>query len=113
VFHPTNRSTVNLCGSLSTSLAQFWQSHIPLEGPLRSSRRSSASYLGPPGEAAVMWAATPRLTAFVGSSWGPLVSARHSGFEQRLPTRDASALFTGSEKSSDIFVQYMRAMACK
>src|SRR5437870_2912521 len=51
-----------------------------------------------------MCAATPRLTAFVGSSCGPLVNARHSGFEHRCPTRSASAFLTRSEKSSLISV---------
>src|SRR5258708_2256094 len=43
------------------------------------------------------------LTAFAGSSCGPLVGARQSGFEHEYPTRAASARFTTSEKSSLIF----------
>ncbi len=46
-----------------------------------------------------MWAATPTLTAFVGSSCGPLVKAPHSGREQRSPVRKARARRVCSEKS--------------
>jgi hypothetical protein len=36
-----------------------------------------------------MWAATPMLIDFSGSSRGPLVGRRQPGFEQRYPTRFA------------------------
>src|SRR5215471_3038011 len=42
------------------------------------------------------------LSAFAGFSCGPLVRARHLGFEQTFPTRVARTLLTGSEKSSAI-----------
>jgi hypothetical protein len=50
----------------------------------------------------VMCAATPTLTAFAGSSCGPVVSARHPGFEQTAPARAAKIRFTSSVKSSRI-----------
>jgi len=75
---------------------------MPFEGALRSSGDRPGSYRGPPGDAAVICAATPTFTAFVGSSCGPLVSARQPGFEHRFPTREAKSLLTASEKSSPI-----------
>src|ERR1039458_9499538 len=36
-FHFSSKSTVKRGGSLSTSLAQFWQSQMPFDGLLRSS----------------------------------------------------------------------------
>src|SRR5258708_29488464 len=81
-------STENRASSLSMCLAQFWHSQIPFDGALRSSGKRPGSYRGPPGDLAVMWAATPTFTALSGSSWRPLVGARHSGFEQGLAARE-------------------------
>ena len=47
-----------------------------------------------------MCAATPRFTVLAGSSWGPLVGARQSGFEQRYPALAATILFVSALKSS-------------
>jgi hypothetical protein len=81
--------------SLSTSLAQVWQSHIPFSALLRCSGLRFALKRGPPADALVMWAATPTLTALDGSSCGPAVSARHAGFENVVvATRKGTA---GSE----------------
>jgi hypothetical protein len=55
-----------------------------------------------------MCAATPTLTAFAGSSCGPVVSARHSGFEQTAPARAAKMRFTSSVKSSRILSIYFQ-----
>lgn len=44
------------------SLAQFWHSQIPFSIDCRASEEMLESYLGPPSEAAVMWAATPMFT---------------------------------------------------
>src|SRR5690348_7867355 len=104
-FHLLRTSTENLMTSLSISFAQFWHNQIPFDAALRSSGERSGSKRGPPGDAAVMWAATPKLTAFAGSLCGPLVGARHSGLEQTCPARDARILFIASEKSSLINVQ--------
>src|SRR5208283_4347530 len=85
-----------------TSLAQDWHSQTPFSIPFRSSDVSDESYLGPPGEAAVMCAATPTFRALACSECGPLVRFRQSGFEQRFPTRLASVSATGLGKSSRI-----------
>ena len=60
-------STGYLAWSLSTSFEHVWQSQIPLSIELRSSEARLWLYRGPPGDAAVMWAATPTTTAFDGS----------------------------------------------
>jgi hypothetical protein len=91
--------------SLSISLAQFWQSQIPFSALLRCSGVSPASNLGPPAEALVIWAATPRLTALDGSSCGPAVSAWQSGFEHVVDTRKARTRLTSAEKSSLIWLR--------
>jgi hypothetical protein len=46
---------------------------LKFSGDERCAGVSVGSKRGPSGDAAVMWAATPMLTAFVGSSCGPLV----------------------------------------
>src|ERR1044072_7279184 len=76
-FHRLSSPSVNLASSLSTRLPQLWQSQIALSACLRSSGVSAGSYLGPPGDAAVIWASTPMLIAFVESAFGPVVWARH------------------------------------
>lgn len=86
--------------SLSTSLAQYWQSQTPLVTSVRSSGDRFGLYLGPPGEAAEMCAATPKLIAFSSFVWGPLVAMRQSGFEQRCPARLAKDSLTAFENSS-------------
>src|SRR5205809_732168 len=60
------------------------------------------SYRGPPGDAALMWHATPMFTAFDGTSWGPLVGLRQLGFEHCIPARRARASLTLTVKSSRI-----------
>jgi hypothetical protein len=86
--------------SLSMSLAQVWQSHIPLAALLRPLSLSPKSNLGPPEAAAVMCAATPTLTTFEWSLCGSVVSARQDGFEQRNPTRWAKVRLTARLNSS-------------
>src|ERR1044072_2295228 len=99
-FHRLSSPSVNLASSFSTRLPQLWQSQIALSACLRSPGVSAGAYLGPPGDAAVIWAATPMLIAFVESAFGPVVCQRHDGFEQRLLTRAAITLFTSLLKSS-------------
>ena len=98
-------------GSLSTSLAHDWQSHIPLSGALRSSLVRAAAYLGPSGEAAVMWAATPILTLPAGSACGPLVGLRHPGVEHRNATRLARRSFVALVKLS-LITKVSRLQSC-
>ena len=89
VFQARSTSVGNCEMSLSTSFAWVWQSQIPLSGCRRCSDDSEGLYRGPPDAALVIWAATPTLRAFVGSSCGPLVKALQSGFEQIFPARAA------------------------
>ena len=101
-FQPSRTARLNRMGSLSISLAHLWQTQIPFEESDRCSGERSFSYLGPPGDAAEICAATPILTAPDGSACGPLVAWRHSGFEHTKPTRLASNSFVDEEKSSRI-----------
>jgi hypothetical protein len=94
VFHASNISFANAGESLSTNLAQVSHSHMPFDALQRSFSLRLESNRGPPGEAAVMWAATPTLIDFDGSLRGPDVSASHSGLEQRSPTLWARVRFT-------------------
>src|ERR1700686_1695103 len=99
-FQAVSNSIVNRCESLSIIFAQFWHNQRPLSALARSFGVKPGSKRGPPVDAAVICAATPTFRAFDGSTVGPLVNARHRGLEQWLPTRNASARFTDSEKSS-------------
>ncbi|MFO8165518.1 MAG: hypothetical protein R6T98_13435, partial [Desulfatiglandales bacterium] len=85
-------------------LAQRWQSHIPLLMSQRWSCVMPGSYLGPPGAAARMCAATPVFVALVGSELGPYARLPQRGFEQRVPTRWARVRFVTVEKSSRLFI---------
>src|SRR5215203_240403 len=71
---------------------------MPFSALFLCSLESEASYLGPPGAAAVMWAATPIFTDFSGSEFGPLVVRSH--FEQRNATRSANTFLVRGVKSS-------------
>lgn len=82
-FHPRRISAVNRTGSLSTNFAQCWQSQRPLVIAVRCSWVNAWSYRGPPGAAAVMWAATPTFTACEASSWGPLVGRGNQASNNR------------------------------
>src|SRR5688572_23366632 len=73
---------------------------MPLDGTTRSAGVNDASYRGPRGDAAVMWAATPRLTVVPGSEPGPDVIARHAGLLQTYATRLARVVRTGDVNSS-------------
>ena len=66
IFQRSSMATEYRASSLSTSFAQFWQSHIPFWIEDRSAWGSLESYRGPPGVAAVMCAATPTLMALLG-----------------------------------------------
>jgi len=104
---------VNRSGSLSMSLPHDWQSQIPFSSAVRFSGVKLSSYLGPPGDAAVICAATPIFNAPALSSWGPAVGARQSGREHRCPTRAASTRFVDSEKSSRILEEsHLRPVPC-
>jgi len=98
-FHSRNRSTVYLRSSSSINFAQSWQSHMPLSTDRLSSLDMRASYLGPPGEAAQIWAPTPILIALSGSSCGPVVNLRQPGLEHRDPTRLARSSRSRFRKS--------------
>src|SRR2546425_413428 len=82
------------------TFAQFWQSHIALPYAPCSWSGSKGSQRRPEGETAAMWTASPRVRLCLRSLWGPLVSARHFGFEQRSPARAAVAHVTASVKAS-------------
>ncbi len=99
-FHCRKRARSCLLSSLSTSLAHVWQSQIPFSKSHLALGASRESYRGPPGDAAVMCAATPILTALSGRSCGPLVGFRQSGFEHLTPARLASNSLTDFVKSS-------------
>ena len=81
------------------SFAHHWHNQMPLVAEARSSGVRCASNLGPPADAAVMCAATPRFTAPLGVSAGPAVWRRHVGLEQRCPARCAKRFFAGEENS--------------
>jgi len=66
----------------------------------RSALLRVGSYRGPPGDAAEICAATPRLSAFAGSRCGPDSCARQAGFEHWPPARMARERLSDSEKSS-------------
>lgn len=76
------------------------QSQMPFSRFERSSGERAESKRGPPGDAAVMCAATPVFTALFGSECGPEGAARQSGFEQILPTRFARTALSAVVKSS-------------
>ena len=63
--------------SLSTIFAQLWQSQRPFKMLDRCFGDKELSKRGPPGEAAVMWLATPMLIERPASVWGPDVRRRH------------------------------------
>lgn len=67
--------------SLSIILAQISQSQIPLSIDFRSSLDMFSSYLGPPGDAALIYAATPIDKLLLGSLRGPIVCFLQFGFE--------------------------------
>lgn len=81
LFHLSNSSTVKCDSSESTSFPWVPHSQIPFLWCLRSSTVSVGSYRGPPGEAAVMWAANPTLIVRTSSDAAPLVGIPQSGFE--------------------------------
>ena len=85
------------------SFAQTSQSQIRLLMSRLCELVSSRSKRGPPGDAAEMWQPTPTLTARSGRLLGPVVGARQSGREHRLPTRRASSTIVCAEKSSRAF----------
>ena len=85
------------------SLPHVEQHQIPFSMLRRSSDVRLASYLGPPGDAAVTCAATPTFTVLVGLVDGPEVSCRQPGFEQRIPTLFAKSSLVSTVKSSCLF----------
>ena len=78
---------------------------MPFCGDLRSSGVIVASYLGPPGAAAQMCAATPMFVALFGSEFDPNVGLWQAGLLQRAPTRLDKSVFVCSEKSSRLRVK--------
>jgi hypothetical protein len=82
--------------------AHVWHNQIPFAGDARSAGVKTLSNRGPPGEAAVTWAATPMFTDPLPEESGPLVSRRQSGFEQECPARAAKRRTTELVKSSRI-----------
>ena len=99
-FQASNMSFVKRGSSLSTSFPQDWQHQIALPIPDRCAGLRSGSKRGPPGAAAVICAATPKLMASCSVEAGPLVSRRQSGFEQRFPALLARDRTTEALKSS-------------
>src|SRR5690349_9767926 len=87
--------------SSSISLACTWQSQTPLLIDRRSGLDRLASYRGPPGAAAVMWAATPVFETLTSvCEDGPVVARPHHGQEHLKPARLASDSRTVAGKSS-------------
>lgn len=95
-------STVNLRSSESIKSAQLSHNQIPFAMSLRCVCDSDESNLGPPGDAAVICAATPLLKDFVGVSDGPKVGTLHFGFAHKVPTRLESTSRTDLGNSSRI-----------
>ena len=62
-----------------------------------------SSNLGPPGEAAAIWAALPILFLASGLVEGPTVTISHPGREQTNDTLDASFSITAAGKLSRLF----------
>ena len=67
-FHLWRVSIEKRVASLSTSFPWFWHSQMPFSTDERCSSVKDGSNLAPPGDAAVIWAATPIFVTRAGSS---------------------------------------------
>src|SRR6266404_5599902 len=84
-FHDRSTASVYRSGSLSIRLPHVWHAHIAFFSEHRSSAESAGLYRGPPGDAAVMCAATPTFITLLDWVCGPDVGARQSGLLHRCP----------------------------
>lgn len=85
LFHCSSNDLVYLSVSRSIFLAQLLHSQIPLSKSFRASFDMLSSYLGPSGDAAHIWAASPILLGDCPFP-GPDVGARQDGFEHLFAT---------------------------
>jgi hypothetical protein len=99
LFVSFNLGSVHCTSSSSINFAWIWQSQIPFVISERAVEVIDASYLGPPGAAAVMCAATPTLIIELADfALGPTVTVRQ--IAHRKADRFASATLVALLKSS-------------
>ncbi len=99
LFQLRRSSTEYFLSSRSMIAAHSLQSHIPFDTSVLSSLLMLGSYLAWPPLAALICAASPRLTALSSSECGPLVDHLQAGFEHTCPARFARVSLVFCKKS--------------